>query len=563
MGYQAGTLGPSRQASRIGCTSMDASTGSMLKPLGALSSLLGVAMALGAEHVPGISTAELALVAAADVQTPVASAVDQLAAQIRAGADPLGDAFCRLRSPAERRVIGATYTPPAIVRAMVNWAASGPEPARVIDPGAGSARFAAAAAARFPAAEIVCIELDPAAALLCRANLAVLGLADRARVLVMDYREYQPPPGAGEGRTLYIGNPPYVRHHQITARWKRWLTDTASARGLEASQLAGLHVYFFLATAEHATAGDRGVFVTSSEWLDVNYGALVRELVLDGLGGQAIHVIEPTAKPFDDADTTAAITCFEIGSTPRSIRLRRAKTTEDLGALKTGQPVLRERLAEARRWTPLTRALRKLPPGHIELGELCRVHRGAVTGANRVFIVDGLSHELPAEVLFPTVTRARELFAAGAALESAHLLRSVVDLPPDLDAFEPSDRKLIDRFLRRAKRLGVHEGYVASHRRAWWSIGLRHPAPILATYMARRPPAIVRNMADARHINIAHGLYPREPLANAVLDRLADFLRSSITLGEGRTYAGGLTKFEPREMERLLIPDVTQASLAA
>jgi hypothetical protein len=24
---------------------------------------------------------------------------------------------------------------------------------------------------------------------------------------------------------------------------------------------------------------------------------------------------------------------------------------------------------------------------------------------------------------------------------------------------------------------------------------------------------------------------------------------------DGRTYAGGLTKFEPREMERLLVPD--------
>jgi hypothetical protein len=78
--------------------------------------------------------------------------------------------------------------------------------------------------------------------------------------------------------------------------------------------------------------------------------------------------------------------------------------------------------------------------------------------------------------------------------------------------------------------------------------------------MARQAPAIVRNIADAHHINIAHGLYPREPLGHGLLDLLADALRASITVGDGRTYAGGLTKFEPREMERLMIPDVTVAS---
>jgi methylase of polypeptide subunit release factors len=446
---------------------------------------------------------------------------------------------------------------------MVDWAATGVAPARIIDPGAGSARFAVAAGRRFPKAEITCVELDPLAALLARANLAVNGMAGRSEVLVKDFRALTPAMGSRDGRSLYIGNPPYVRHHLISQDWKHWLTATARARGHEASQLAGLHVYFFLATVLQAAPGDRGVFITAAEWLDVNYGSLVRDLVLDGLGGQAIQVIEPTAKPFEDADTTGAILCFEIGSKPRSLRLRRAKTVADLGGLDKGQAISRERLAEARRWTPLTRALRKVPSGHIELGELCRVHRGAVTGANRVFVIDALGGDLPAEVLFPTVTRARELFAAGAVLETTARLRHVVDIPADLDQFEESDRKQVDRFLRRAKRLGTHEGYVARHRNAWWSVGLRTPAPILATYMARRAPAIVRNPADARHINIAHGLYPREPLSSAVLDCLADALRASITVGEGRTYAGGLTKFEPREMERLMIPDVTASAIPA
>ena len=85
-------------------------------------------------------------------------------------------------------------------------------------------------------------------------------------------------------------------------------------------------------------------------------------------------------------------------------------------------------------------------------------------------------------------------------------------------------------------------------------MGLRPPAPILCTYMARRPPAFVRNRCGARHLNIAHGLYPRETLPPAVLDSLAAWLRNNVGVAAGRTYAGGLTKFEPKELERIPIP---------
>ncbi len=35
---------------------------------------------------------------------------------------------------------------------------------------------------------------------------------------------------------------------------------------------------------------------------------------------------------------------------------------------------------------------------------------------------------------------------------------------------------------------------------------------------------------------------------------LCAYLNAATRQADGRTYAGGLTKFEPREMERLLVP---------
>ena len=512
---------------------------------------MSAALQLGAKTVPGWSRAETAL--AKDVAPYADAAAQRLAKQIKAGGDPVGEAFCYLRSPETRRDQGATYTPSFIADAMISWASAlRYNPVRIVDPGVGSARFLMAAASKFPDAKLVGIEVDPLAAMIARGNLAAAGLADRAEIILGDYRKTVLP--RVNGRTLFIGNPPYVRHHQLDAAGKGWLTAEAKRLGFSASQLAGLHVHFFLATVLKARPEDFGTFITSAEWLDVNYGKLVRDLFLNDLGGQGITVVEPTSRTFTDAATTAAITQFVIGSRPEKIRVKRTTSADQKNALTSGVWLRRNRLEAESRWSCLTRKSRELPEGYVELGELCRVHRGQVTGANRVWIAGDDSHALPQSVLFPSVTKARELFAAGDRLADLSKLRDVIDIPAELDMLDSYDRKAVDRFLKQAKALGASTGYVAQNRKAWWSVGLRKPAPILATYMARRAPAFVRNLADARHINIAHGLYPREPLSKAKLDQLAHYLSSAVSLHEGRTYAGGLTKFEPREMERLLVP---------
>ena len=518
-----------------------------------IPSLVALAAALGAEETGDLSAAEQRLLDEQDQDAaPAAELVLRASSLIRRGEDPLGDAYCAIRSPGERRPLGQTYTPHPIIEAMLRWASDHGTPTRVVDPGAGSGRYLLAAGSRFPEAELHGSDVDPLATLMLRANLAAAGLAGRARIHLGDYRALALP--EAEGPTLFIGNPPYVRHHQIAPEWKAWLLQTARRHGLHASALAGLHVHFFLATAEYGRRGDFGAFITSSEWLDVNYGALVRRLLLDELGGQSLHVLAPEAQPFSDATTTGAITCFRIGDTVPAMKVRRVESVSDLGRLAKGRSVSRQRLAETNRWSVLTHVTPALPEGHVELGELCRVHRGTVTGANAVWVRRDAHLDLPERVLFPSITRARELFGAGARLGSLDALRRVVDLPVDLDVFDAAERRQIDRFLREARARGVPEGYIASNRRAWWSVGLRAAAPILATYMARRPPAFVRNDAGARHINIAHGLYPREEMTDAVLDRLADHLRAAVTLAQGRTYAGGLVKFEPREMERIPVP---------
>lgn len=529
------------------------------------AALVRAVAALGGQTVPGCSRIEERLLAsrASRAELP-RKVIADIRRRIKAGHDPLGDSFARIRSAAERRPLGATYTPPPIVALMLDWAvehAQQKAPARIVDPGVGSGRFLIEAGQRFPKAQLLGVEVDPLAALVARANLAVRGMAERAQVLLSDYRALDLP--SVDGATLFIGNPPYVRHHLISTEWKDWLVEKAASLKLSASQLAGLHVHFFLATALSSRAGDFGAFITAAEWLDVNYGRLVRELFLGTLGGHDLLVLEPTARAFPDAASTAAIATFVVGDKPSTIRLNRVNTLEEVGRIADGRPVHRDRLATQARWSHLSRPVRETRENFVELGELCRVHRGSVTGANKVWIAGEHSSSLPESVLFPSVTKARELISAGQLLTDASQLRRVIDLPVDLDALPKEDRRVVDRFLRVARSQGAHTGYIARHRKAWWSIGLRAAPPIMATYMARRPPAFVRNRAEARYINIAHGLYPRAPFAENVLLNLVRYLSVTTCISDGRTYAGGLTKFEPREMERILVPGPELLSVGA
>ncbi|HLL30040.1 MAG TPA: methyltransferase, partial [Allosphingosinicella sp.] len=217
---------------------------------------------------------------------PDSADVEACRALMAFGLDPLGESFLSIRSAERRRDSGAVYTPEVIVEAMISWASREGIPSRIVDPGCGSGRFIAAAARAFPKAELVACDIDPLAILMLRALAAAQGFDDRLSAQALDYRELSLP--QRNGATLFIGNPPFVRHHRLTAAAKAWFVKTAQRFGYKASKLSGLHAHFFLRTRELARSGDYGAFVTSAEWLDVNYGSVIREMLGDGLGGASL-----------------------------------------------------------------------------------------------------------------------------------------------------------------------------------------------------------------------------------------------------------------------------------
>jgi len=391
----------------------------------------------------------------------------QIVNNILQGNDPLHTAFCLARNQDKRRIMGQTNTPIEIVQSILHWLQHQENPDRIIDCGSGSGRFSYTAARLFPNAKIIAIEKDPLIALILRANLAVLGISHRVEILVQDYQNTQLP--NIRGTTAFIGNPPYVRHHDISQHWKAWFTNQFEKLGITASGLAGLHLHFFLKTYLLAKNNDIGAFITSAEWLDVNYGASLRKLLTNQLGGTALHVLTPKIEAFPGTATTAAITCFRVGEKKSPVKVRYITKLPKLNSLTDGRNIARKKLANAPRWSSIIHNQKNNNGGEIPLGTYFAVHRGQVTGANAIWIADQNAQNLPERVLLPTVTKAKELIQAGPRLITDAALHRVIDIPANLEQFDTNERKNINDFLNWAKKQGAENSYIAKHRKAWWS----------------------------------------------------------------------------------------------
>jgi adenine-specific DNA-methyltransferase len=515
--------------------------------------LIRACIGLGAANFGGpLSVQEQAIIA--DVHSDVDGAAAARSAILHGG-DPLGASLAALMEIEEKRDKGAFYTPKEVVRSMVDWALSY-DPYRVVDPGCGSGRFAAEVARRRPSIEIFAIDLDPLATLVCRAVLCTLD-ARNAHVINADYTAIRLP--AIWGRTAFVGNPPYVRHHRLSHEHKVRLKAEASKIGLELSGLAGLQVHFFMATFGLAKTGDIASFITSSEWLDVHYGDALRKALSDGYSASAFELFDEEESTFDDAMTTALITCLEVGRCSESVPVN--STLAGLPRSKIPEPrsVQMSTLRNTRRWRSVLRGttdLNKAENGLVKLGDIVRVSRGIATGANSYFVLNRNQAKLLGLEQYghPVLHASQQVLENPGEIRASATDMVVLDPPKDISPESPQHAALRS-YLEMGVRRGINMRYLAAHRNPWWHLSAKAP-PIVATYMARQAPAFALNPDKLRILNVVHGLYPRQHLEMDQMAGLVNYLNRNRNgfRGMGRTYQGGLEKFEPSEMEQFLVP---------
>ncbi len=250
--------------------------------------------------------------------------------------DVVGKVFQRLVSPEERHRWGQHFTGDDVVD-LVNAFCVREGDGSVLDPACGSGSFLVRAYYRKrwlcpqkPHADLLS-ELFGCDIALYPAHLATLNLAAREindeanypRITRKDFFDIEPDetfcelplhntevllPKLG----AVVGNPPYVRQEKIASDEKGKISRIISKRwpGLRLSGRADIHCYFWPAAAALLREGGYFGFLTSSSWLDVEYGFALQRWILQNF--KLIAVLESTAEPwFPDARVKTCVTVIQ------------------------------------------------------------------------------------------------------------------------------------------------------------------------------------------------------------------------------------------------------------
>ena len=141
----------------------------------------------------------------------------------------------------ERNRLGQFATPPELARQIAEITLSYCDgPVRFLEPSVGAGAFFEALLASCPAERIAAargVEIDPRFAAASRRLWGGRGL----EVVEGDFCQIQPRREA----TLILANPPYTRHHHLSAEQKAALQARTAGFG-PISGLAGLYLYFVL-----------------------------------------------------------------------------------------------------------------------------------------------------------------------------------------------------------------------------------------------------------------------------------------------------------------------------
>lgn len=343
--------------------------------------------------------------------------------------------------------------------------------------------------------------------------------------------------GDTEGYSTCVGNPPYVRHHDLEPAW----LERANARlgelvPYKADGRSNAYVHFMWLALAAVNEDGLVALVIPYEWVSRPASAKLREFIKAAGWDVDVYHVENAA--FERVLTTACVAIIDKqaprGGKWRYFNVDAADTVTPLKEL-TGSA---QRQIAYERPTGSVRAIRGLSPGGREifvLTEAERIHFQLVVGLDVVPAVSSFRYIEETQATLTEALFRKHYVHAG---QRCWLLN--VDSEPS-----PALKAYLDQVPAESRN-----NYTCNARAVWWRFTMPKVANILyASGFKGSRPKMFRNVYGAIHVGGIHGIHcdSASDAASIMLDlQQQDLSKRVVALSKG------FMKVEVKQMNTLL-----------
>jgi adenine-specific DNA-methyltransferase len=469
-------------------------------------------------------------------------------------------AYTQLISIEHRKKYTQYFTPFPIATFMSNWILGNKELKTVLDPAFGLGVFARAIRKSNALCKIKGFEIDES--ILHQAE-NIFKEDVNISILLKDYM-------FNDWENRYDGiicNPPYFKFHDYENI--AILKEIEEKLRLKLNGFTNLHTLFLLKSAYQLNIGGRAAYIIPSEFLNSDYGKLVKSYLIENKLLRYIIIFDFEENVFDDVLTTASILLFANDKEKSEIEFINIKTFDELFALQTKfhlypnfkseNAVAFSKLNPEIKWRVYYQEQNATKfKNLVPFSNFGKVVRGIATGSNEYFTFNqskAKQFNISEKYLLPCIIRSIDIQGTFFTSNDFENLKKQDKFVYLFNATQPHEF-FLKKYIEKGEAEEVHKKFLTANRCPWHKLEKRPPSPIWVSVFNRNGLRFIRNEAEISNLTTFHCIYLNmfsESKTDLFFAYLLTGISKDIINDNRREYGNGLQKFEPNDINKALM----------
>jgi adenine-specific DNA-methyltransferase len=466
-----------------------------------------------------------------------------------------------------RKKFAQFFTPIPIADAMAKWLLGNDQLKNVLEPAFGLGVFSRAILNHKKEINIKGFEVDET--IFDNAKKYFEDI-ENVNLLLQDYMY-------NDWKNKYDGiicNPPYFKFHDYDN--KNILKEIETNLKCKLNGFTNLYTLFLLKSIHQLSKNGRCAYIIPSEFLNSDYGKLVKSYLIKSKTLRHIIVIDFEENVFDDALTTASIILCANDNLTERVQFSNIQSLQDLSKIddviskypnisETKQTYNFSELNPEIKWKTYYQKQNSIRfKNLVPFSTYAKVVRGIATGSNDYFTFNlskAKEFNIDEQYLLPCICSAKDSKTSFFSLQDFEELKKS-DKSVFLFNAQNSTDENINSYIQKGENEEVNKRFLTASRTPWYSLENRKPAPIWVSVFNRSGLRFIRNEANISNLTSYHCIYPKQTslFSEIDIDLLFAYLLTDtakqIFDDNSRQYGNGLQKFEPNDLNKGMMLDL-------